>query len=241
MEKSTFKLEYQKVNGGWSTYLLFLGIGFLFINRYIGIFLLVLNIVFTVIYKNNKDNNSSVYFNMAINYAKQGNIKEAKKSLSQAINYNKLNRDAYFFMGCILFDEENYTEALEYLKRGHVDEANDPSLYYVLGKCYYNIDVFDKSIKYLESISYEGNEILERERVFTLGKAYAESDRYEEAYENLKKISFPLDNIQGDSLDYCYYLGISCFHTERLEEAFTYFDYVKKADSDYKYLSLYIK
>ncbi|SFU32166.1 Tetratricopeptide repeat-containing protein [Clostridium sp. DSM 8431] len=240
MGKNTYKLEYQKIKGEWVTYLLFLGIGAIFINKFIGIGILFLNVIFTVVYKNNKDNNSSVYFNMALNFAKEGNVKEAKEYLNQSIKYNNLNREAYFFMGCILFDEEKYKEALEYLKRGHADEVNDPSLHYVLGKCYYNVDVFHKAIKYLENISYEGNCLFEKERMFTLGKSYAELERYEDAYNTLEKINFSLDDNKEDYLEYCYYFGISCFHTERLEESKTYFNCVKEIDNDYKYLSLYI-
>lgn len=240
MEKSTYKIGFQKVKGGWVNYLMFLGIALLFTNKYLGLFLLVLDIIFTVIYKNSSENKSAVSFNYGLKCVNEGNIIEAKEYIKEAIEFNNLNREAYFFLGCILFDEGDYTNALDYLKRGHVDEIKDPSLYYVVGRCYFHTENYEKCISYLESISYEGNENLEKERLFTLGKACAEIEDYERAYGILKKLQYSLEDLKGEVLEYYYYLGVAAYHTDRIEEAEKYLKKVNEVDKAYKNIDLYI-
>lgn len=242
MEKSTYKIKFQKVKGGWVNYLMFLGIALLFTHhKYIGLIFLIADIILTVIYKNNGENKSKVSFNYALRCAHEGKAKEAIELLKEAIEYNKLNKEAYFFLGCILFDEEDYTNALDYFKRGHADEISDPSLHYAMGRCYFHIENYERAIEYLEAISYEGNEKLEKERLFVLGKSYAELENYNKAYAILKTLNFSLDELKGDSLEYCYYIGVSAFFTERIDEAKDYLNRVNEVDKAYKNIDLYIK
>lgn len=241
MESSTYKIGFQKVKGGWVNYIMFLGIAFLFSNKYIGMAILVADIVFTVVYKNLNSNKSAVSFNYALRNMNEGNSKEAKELLKEAIEYDKLNREAYFLLGCILFDEKDYKNALDYLKRGHVDEVKDPSLHYVLGICYFHIENYEKSIEYLESLSYEGNDKEENKRLCVLGKAYAELEDYNKAYDILKNLNVEMDELKGEALEYCYYLGISAYFTERMVEAKELLLKVNEVDNAYKNIDLYIK
>lgn len=241
MEKSTYKMGFQKVKGGWVNYLMFLGIALLFSHKYMGLAILAVDIVLTVVYKNLGSNKSAVSFNYALRNANEGNLKDAKELLKDAIEFDKLNKEAYFLLGCIFFDEKDYKNALDYLKRGHVDELDDPSLHYAVGICYFYMENYEKAIEYLKRLSYEGNDKAEEERLFVLGRAYAELENYDEAYEILKNLHFEKDDSGSEMLEYLYYLGVSAYFTERIDEAKELLMKVNDFDKSYKNVDLYIK
>lgn len=241
MEKSTYKIKNQGIKGGWLTYLLMVAVACCFINIYIAIAVVVVQFALTMKYKKDPENQSALYYNYAIKCVAGGDGNKAKKALEHAIALNKYNKEAYFFLGCLYFDEADYTNALEYLKKGGVDEVQDASLTFVLGRCYYHKENFDTAIKYLEMIEYPEGTPMEKERLFTLGKAYADNEDYEEAYEILKKADMNMDELKGDSLEYCYYLGISAYHTDRNKEADNLIKDVYKVDNAYKFIDIYAK
>ncbi|WP_143315001.1 tetratricopeptide repeat protein [Clostridium sp. HBUAS56017] len=241
MEKTTYKIGYQHIKGGWVIYLGIVGIISFFINKYFAIILLMLSLLFFLIYKKSSYNKSAICFNKAIRLVKNGDIKNSKHLLINAIKFNKYNREAYFFLGCLFFDEEDYTNALEYLKRGGADEVNDSSLAFVLGRCYYHIENYNKSVEYLESVTYDTNSRLERERIYTLGKAYLELEKYYEAYELFEGLEKPKGELRGETLEYYYFLGVACYHLDKIAEAKKYILMVSKVNRDYKNVDLYAK
>lgn len=241
MESNTYKLRLQKLKGTWTTYVFIIGIALTFLNRYIGLGIIVIALALFFKYKKDPDNLSSLYYNLALNTYSKGDSKQAKTALNNSIAYNKQNKEAYFFLGCLCFDEKDYTNALNYLKLGGVDEVKDPSLTYVLGRCYFHVEDYNKSIEYLEMISYDGIEALEKERLFTLGKAYCEEENYDKGYEYLNTANLPMDELKGDALEYCYYLGVASYNTDRDEEAKGLLSKVYEKDKYYKYIDVYAK
>jgi tetratricopeptide (TPR) repeat protein len=241
MEKTTYKLSYQPIKGKWVIYLIVAGVLSIFMNIYFGIILLMLSLVFFSIYKKNVYNKSALCFNYAMKLMQSCDMKNAKQSLLNSIEYNKYNKEAYFFLGCLYFDEEDYTKALDYLKRGGVDEVNEPSLAFVLGRCYYHIENYDKAVEYLKSMTYENDPTLEKERLYTLGKAYLEIEEYYKSYEILEKLEKPTGEVKGTTLEYYYYLGVACYYIDKIDQAKEYINIVYKVDSEYKNVDLYVK
>ncbi len=241
MESNTYKLKLQKVKGTWTTYLFVLGIGAFFLDWRLGVAIVLVGVAFTIKFKNDPDNNSALFYNYALTLYSKGDAKKAKDALNNAVYYRKDNKEAYFFLGCLYFDEKDYTNALTYLKRGGVDKVKDPSLTYVLGRCYYHTENYKEAIKYLTMITYEGNEYLENERLTALGYAACEAEEYELAYDSLSKVKIDLNEIKGDALEYCYYYGEACYYTDRDEEAKEYLGKVYEKDHYYKYIDVFSK
>ncbi|MGL4107682.1 tetratricopeptide repeat protein [Clostridium sp. LP20] len=241
MDNNTYKLKLQKLKGTWVTYFIIAGIGLFFLNNILGLGVLLIGIALMIVVKKNPENTSALYYNMAFNLYNKGDKTKSKQALLAAINYNKLNKDAYFFLGCIYFDEKDYTNALTYLKKGGVDKIEDPSLVYVLGRCYYHEENYEKAIHYLEMISYDNMKELERERLFTLGKAYSEIDDYVKGAEALEKANISMDELKGDSLEYCYYLAVAYSNIDKDIEAKELIKKVYEVDRHYKYIDIYAK
>lgn len=240
MESNTYKIKLQKLKGTTVTYLFVIGVFCLFVNKTIAICILLVALLLFFRYRKDPNNASALYHNLAINLYNKGEIAQAKQALKTSINYNKANRDAYFFLGCILFDEKDYKNALDNLVLGGAKEINDASLVYVLGICYYHVDDFDNCIKYLERISYDKMEPLEKQRLVTLGKAYAEKENYEKAYDILNKLDFSSEELKGDVLEYYYYLAVSSYYVDG-EEAKELVEKIYNIDSKYKFIDVYAK
>ena len=241
MENSTYKLKLQKIKGSWTIYLFTLGIAGFFLDFRLALSLILLGLALTIKYKNNPENKSALFYNYALTLYNKGDISKAKDSLNNAIFYKKDNKDAYFFLGCICFDQQDFTNALTYLKRGGADKVNDPSLVYVLGRCYFHGDNYEKAIEYLSMITYENNEAMENERLKYLGYAACESEQYELAYDSLSKVKIDLEDMKSDALEYCYYYGETCYYTDRDDKAKEYLGKVFEKDPHYKYIDTFSK
>jgi len=241
LEKSTYKVKFQKLKGGWVIYLLLISIPLGLVNNFVGIGLGCIGVILFLRYKRDAENNSAMYYNYAIKTLQGGDSKKAVAALTQAISLNRYNKEAYFFLGCLYFDEQDFTNALEYLKLGGIDDIKDPSLTFVLGRCYYHTENFKTAVKYLEMIEYQEGTELEKQRLFTLGRAYSELEEYEKSFISLEKVDMNLDEIKGDSLEYCYFFGVACYHLDKDEEAREYIKKVIDVDRVYKYVDLYAK
>ena len=241
MEKSTYKVKHQTLKGGWVNYLLMASIALTFLNYYAGIGIAAIGIILSIKLKKDPENNSAMYYNYAIKTLQTGDANKAKSALAKAISLNSCNKEAYFFLGCVYFDEQDYTKALEYFKLGGVEEAKDPSLTFALGRCYYHVENYEISVRYLEMVEYQEGSKFEKDRLFTLGRAYSELKEYEKSLEALEKADIKMDELKGESLEYCYFVGIACYHLDKDKEAREYIKKVFDVDKIYKYVDLYAK
>lgn len=241
MEKSTYKVKFQTLKGGWVIYLLMASMVLSFLNMYAGMGTGAIGVILFLKFKRDPENNSAMFYNYAIKTLQAGDSTKAKAALTKAISLNRCNKEAYFFLGCLYFDEQDYTNALEYLKLGGVDEAKDPSLTFALGRCYYHTENYDIAVRYLEMVEYQEGSKLEKDRLFTLGRAYSELEEYEKSLEALKKADIKMDELKGESLEYCYFVGIACYHLDKDTEAKEYIKRVFDVDKVYKYVDLYAK
>lgn len=241
METNTYKLKFQKIKGTWTTYVFILGVGAMFLDTRLAIALILVGLALSIKFKNDPNNNSAMYYNYALTLYAKKEYNKAKTSLENAIHYKKDNKEAYFFLGCLHFDEKDYKNALVYLKRGGIEEIQDPSLVYVLGKCYYHTDDFENAIKYLSMISYDGNESMEKERLLALGFAYCESEEFELGYNALEKVKINIEEIDKDNIEYVYYYGVCAYNCDEDELAKSLLSKVYEKDRYYKYIDVYAK
>lgn len=241
MEKSTYKVKFQTLKGGWVIYLLIGSIVLSFLNTYLGLGVGIISVILFLKFKRDPENNSAMYYNYAIKTLQGGDVKKAEACLTQSISLNPDNKESYIFLGCLSFDEQDYTKALEYLKLGGIDELKDPSLTFVLGRCYYHTENYKISVKHLEMIEYQEGSELENQRLFTLGRAYSELEEYEKSFQALEKVNMNIDVLKGEALEYCYFIGIACYHLDKDEEARKYITKVFDVDRVYKYVDLYAR
>ena len=189
MEERSYTIKNQKLKGTWVIYIY--GIAFVLLALkylYAAVLFALAAVAITTKYKMDNENKSAMCVNLAIKYVAAGKIKEAKEYLQWAIEHNKLNKDAYLFYGSILFDEQDYTNALEYFKLGGIDKIEDPKVAGILGECYFDKENYDLAIKYLEMIEYPENSDFEKKRLYTIGRAYSEAKMYEKSLNALNKV-----------------------------------------------------
>lgn len=241
MDSNTYKIKQQKFHGSWAMYIVLAGVVLCFVNFRIAICVSLVGLILMYRFKSNPDNLSAFSYNLALKHYHQGQLTKVKGLLKNSINYNKMNKDAYFFLGCVYFDEKDYTNALNYLTKGGADKVNDPSLVYVLGRCHFHVEQYSKAIEYLTKIEYAEKSQFETGRLYTLGKAYFEMEEYQQAVECFDKIDYAVDELKGESLEYSYYLGITYYYVDRDSEAKDIITKVFEADKCYKNIDIYAK
>lgn len=241
MESNTYKLMPQKIRGTWSIYIIIIGIFLLFYDTKLAFLVTLLGAILFYRFKTDANNLSAFNFNLALRFYSQGVSNKVKSLLNNAIVYNEKNREAYFFLGCVLFDEGDYTNALRYLIQGGAEKMEDPSLVYVLGRCYFHIEEYEKAIKYLSSIEYNKDTEYERARLYTLGKAYFEIKEYEKAKECFDKFTYEYEELKGEALEYVYYVGATYYFLKDTEKAKEYLSKVIEVDRCYKDVATYGK
>ena len=240
MEERSYTIKNQKLKGTWVIYIY--GIAFVLLALkylYAAVLFALAAVAITTKYKMDNENKSAMCVNLAIKNVAAGKVKEAKEYLQWSMEHNKLNKDAYLFYGSILFDEQDYTNALEYFKLGGIDKIEDPKVAGILGECYFNKENYDLAIKYLEMIEYPENSDFEKKRLYTIGRAYSEAKMYEKSLNALNKVPRDLGEITSDNVEYCYYLGVNYYYLDDLKNAKKYLDKVSKYDSHYKFVDMY--
>lgn len=95
---------------------------------------------------------------ITMNYLDQGNIKEARKSISHALNIDPKNKILREVSGDVFYEEENYPSALKEYKKSKTFLQFKPYIAYRLASSYYYLGKLKKSKKLALKISDEAFE-----------------------------------------------------------------------------------
>ncbi|EKQ57278.1 MULTISPECIES: CDC27 family protein [unclassified Clostridium] len=226
--------KYQELNGSWVIWMLISGIILCFKNLYSGIALILISVVIFILYKRSPKNISATYFNLALDSIGKGNMENAKDSLIKSVNINSENNYAYVLLSSIYYKEENYKDTIECLLKSNVLKVPNSKYNYLVGACYFNIEEYDNSIKYLNAVKFEDNNIMKHIKDSLLGKAYFLNEQYKQALKVFKRLLDANDELSGDLIEVNYFLGLTYLKLGEEEKAKAEFMKVYNQDREYR-------
>jgi hypothetical protein len=233
--------KYQELNGSWVIWMLLSGIILCFKNLYSGIVLIAISVVIFIIYKRNPKNISATYYNLALDCITKEEMEKAKEALMESIKYNKENKIAHILLSSIYYKEENYLETINNIINSKVLEAEKSKYNYLVGVCYFNIEDYENSIKYLREVKYEKTNPIRYIRDILLAKAYCLNKDYENAFKIFNRISDVGDEYKGNIIEYSYFSGLTYLRVGEKEKAAKELRKVYEADSTYMEIENLIK
>lgn len=226
--------KYQELSGSWVIWMLISGIILSFKNLYSGIALIIISAIIFLLYKRSPKNISATYFNLALDCISKDEMEKAKDSLSKAVNTDPNNKIAFVLLSSICYREGNYKETINNLLKSNVLEVQNSKYNYLIGACYFNIDDYKNSIKYLNSVKYEDNDLMKHVKDVLLAKAYCLNEDYKQALKVFNRISNIKDEFKGNLIEFNYFLGLTYLKLGELDKASKELTRVYKEDSKYR-------
>jgi tetratricopeptide (TPR) repeat protein len=234
-------VEYQELNGGWVIWMLISGIILCFKNLYSGIALIIISTIIFFLYKRSPKNTSATYFNIALDCINKDEMAKAKDALFESVKIDSGNKFAYVLLSSIHYKEGNYKDTIDNLLKSTVLTAQNSKYNYLIGACYFNIDDYKNSIKYLNAVKYEDNELMKQVRDVLLAKAYCLNEEYKQALKVFNRVLNIKDEFKGELIEFNYFLGITYLKLGEAEKANKEFKKVYKEDNQYKDIRNLIK
>lgn len=233
-------LTFQKVKGVYVVPLFVVGIVICFFNIIIGGIISVSAIGLFFYYRNSSKNQSSIYYNQALQYLAKGDIISAKNFLNKAICLNGENYDAYLTLASINYKLREYKEALTNFKSGKLERIGNEHTKYIVAECYFNIENYEKTIENLEGLELK-HDYMKFLKSNLLATSYFHLKNYEKALEIFEGID--KKQVQGKSeiMRYNYHKALSYINLNRDEEAKPYLEELISRDRYYKDVEMYGK
>lgn len=226
--------KYQELNGGWVIWMLISGIILCFKNLYGGIALILISVIIFIIYKRNPKNISATYFNIALDCINKAEMEKAKEALVESVRIDTENKLAHVLLSSFYYKEGNYKETIENLLKSNVLKAENSKYNYLVGACYFNINDYENSIKYLNSVKYENNDLMKHVRDVLLAKAYCLNEEYKQALKVFNRVTTVDDGLKGDILEFNYFLGLTYLKLGETEKANKELKKVYEEDKEYR-------
>lgn len=233
--------KYQELNGSWVIWMLISGIILCFKNLYGGLALIAISVIIFFMYKRSPKNISATYYNLALDCISKDDMEKAKEALKEAIKYDKENKIAHILLSSIYYKEENYIETINNIINSKVLEVENSKYNYLVGTCYFNIDDYDNSIKYLHAVKYEKTNPMKYIRDTLLAKAHCLNKDYDNAYKIFNRISDINEEFKGDSIEYSYFSGLTYLKVGEKDKATKELRKVYEADNTYRDIENLIK
>lgn len=226
--------KYQELSGSWVIWMLISGIILTFKNLYSGIALIIISVIIFILYKRSSKNISATYFNIALNCINKDEMEKAKESLSKAVKIDPENKTAFVLLSSIYYKEGNYKDTIDNLLKSNVLEVPNSKYNYLIGTCYFNIDDYKNSIKHLNAVKYEDNDLMKHVRDSLLAKAYCLNEDFKQALKVFNRLLNVKDEFKGNLIEFNYYLGLTYLKLGELDKANKELTKVNNENSDYK-------
>ena len=226
--------KYQELNGSWVIWMLISGIILCFKNLYGGLALIAISVIIFFLYKRSSSNISATFYNIALDCINKEDMVKAKEALHEAIKYNGENKIAYILLSSIYYKEGNFKETIDNILKSKVLEAENSKYNYLVGACYFHIEDYKNSIKYLRLVKYEDSNPMKHIRDTLLAKAYCLNEEYNQAFKIFNRISNIADEFKGDLLEFNYFLGLTYLKVGEKDKAARELKKVFKENTNYK-------
>lgn len=226
--------KYQELNGSWVIWMLISGIILCFKNLYSGIALIAISIAIFIFYKSSPKNISATYFNLSLDNINRGEMNTAKENLRKSIEINPENSIAYVLLASIYYKEGNFRNTIDNLLKSNVLKVPNSKYNYLIGACYFNIEDYENSIKYLNAVKFEDNNLMKNVKDVLLAKAYCLNEQYKQALKVFKRLGNVKDELKGNLLEFNYFLGLTYLKLEEKIKARIELEKVYKQNSGFR-------
>jgi len=233
--------KYQELNGSWVIWMLISGIILCFKNLYGGIALIIISVIIFILYKRNPKNISATYFNLALDCINKDEIEKAKEALYEAVKIDSENKIAHVLLSSIYYKEGNYKDTIDNLLKSNVLEVQNSKYNYLVGACYFNIEDYEHSIKYLNSVKYEDDDLMKHVRDVLLAKAYCLNEQYKQALKIFNRALTVKDEFKGNLIEFNYFLGLTYLKLGETDKANKELEQVYKKDREYRDIKSLLK
>lgn len=232
--------KYQELNGSWVIWMLISGIILCFKNLYSGIALIAISIAIFVFYKRSPKNISATYFNLALDNINRSEMNIAKENLQKSVEINPENSIAYLLLSSIYYKEGSFKNTIDNLLKSNALKVPNSKYNYLVGTCYFNIEDYENSIKYLNAVKFENNNLMKNVKDVLLAKAYCLNEQYKQALKVFKRLEHVNDELKGSLIEFNYFLGLTYFKLEEKSKARVELEKVYNENSEYRDVQILI-
>lgn len=219
------------------TSLLFLliSMGFiaLFFNTLVGIIILGIS-PFVALYQiNSPSEKQRKLINTAQVQFEENNYETVISLIGNDLDTVFKSHELTYYLGASYHNLENYSKAIEPLKKLLVSKQPNDSLSLILGNCYYKVEKYADAITTLHEVS-ENDQQLFHKAILLISKSFIEQKEHTNAIDVLQKASLRKRNLDSDLMEIHYTLGVSNSMVGDKKTALKHFKKVLKVDEGYK-------
>ncbi len=214
-------------------FLIFIGFITLFFNTVVGLGILVIS-PFVALYQLNspKEKQRRLIHNVQVLFEK--NSYEAITSLiGNDLDTVFKSHELMYYLGASYHNLENYSKAIEPLKKLIFSKQPNDQLNLILGNCYYKVRMYADAIATLQEVS-ENDQQLFHKAILLISKSFFEQQQYANAIDVLQKASLRKRNLDSELMEIHYTLGMSNSMIGEKKTALKHFKKVLKIDENYK-------
>lgn len=217
---------------GWWIALIVVGAIVLIFNLIIGAIIILLGGALVFLEFQSPKNKAKRYFNTGIELYKEKKYKEAMKEMEKAILFDPKHEYILLTMGTIKFEVFDDSEgAIIHFTKAMELYRNEDAIF-MLGKCYFSMEEYAKTIELLQMISLRKSK--ERDRVLLVARSYLITSKPKLAIEMLLPLANEYVINKDELIEVNYWLGYSYLDDFDFEQAKIYLDLVHNQDPEYK-------
>ncbi|MDR3598858.1 hypothetical protein [Clostridium sp.] len=232
--------KYQELNGSWVIWMLISGIILCFKNLYSGVALIAISVAIFIFYKRSPKNISATYFNLALDNINRGEMNAAKETLQKSVEIDSENSIAHVLLSSIYYKEGNFKDTIDNLLKSNVLNAPNSKYNYLVGACYFNIEDYENSIKYLNAVKFDKNNSMKNIKNVLLAKAYCLNEQYKQALKIFKGLENVKDELKGNLIEFNYFLGLTYLKLEEKNKARVELKKVYNENNSYRDIQILI-
>ena len=217
---------------GWWIALIVLGALGLIFNLFLGVGIMLLGGALVFLEFQLPKNRAKRYFNNGIDLYKEKKYKESMKEMEKAILFDPKHEYILLTMGTIKFEVFDDSQgAIVHLIKA-MELYNNEDAIFLLGKCYFSLEEYAKTIELLQVISLRKSK--ERDRVLLVARSYLITSKPKLAIEMLLPLANEYVINKDELIEVNYWLGYSYLDDFDFKQAKVYLDLVHKQDPEYK-------
>lgn len=217
---------------GWWIALILVGALILLLNISVGIGIMVVGILLVYLEYQLPKNRAKRFFNTGIELYEEKKYEESIKEMEKAILFDPSHDYMLLTLATIkfeVFDDAN--GAISHLTKV-MEQSKNKEVIFLLGKCYFSIEEYIKTIELLQMISLR--KAKERDRILLVSRSYLLTGQPKLAIEILLPAANDYVINKDELIEVNYWLGYAYLDDFDFELAKNYLDLVFHQDPEYK-------
>jgi tetratricopeptide (TPR) repeat protein len=214
-------------------FLIFIGLIALFFNTLVGIAILGISPLVALYQINSPSEKERKLINNVQVQFEENNYETIISLIGNDLDTVFKSHELTYYLGASYHNLENYSKAIEPLKKLLFSKQPNDSLSLILGNCYYKVQMYVDAITTLQEIS-ENDQQLFHKAILLISKSFFEQKEYTNAIGILQKASLRKRNLDSDLMEIHYTLGVSNSMVGDKKTALKHFKKVSRVDESYK-------